>query len=341
MSLVSQITSDVVLSRQGVEDAYKRIVPHVKRTPVLTNASLSALATGHEHAQPTTLYFKCENFQKGGAFKIRGATHALSKLSPDQLQHGVITHSSGNHAQALSIAAREKNCKAYIVMPSNSAKPKVAATKGYGGEVHFSGPSAQEREAVTATIQARTGANLIPPYDHADIILGQGTVVLELLEQTADSGGLDAIIVPVGGGGLLAGSALAAQGSGVRVFGAEPELADDCYRGLQVGKRIVTSNTATVADGLRTPVGTINFPIIQRHVDKVFTVSEQEIINAMRLVWERLKIVIEPSSAVVVAVVLSQKWKDEGVKGKVGLVISGGNVDLSTVGELFTRLPKE
>ncbi|KAK7207575.1 tryptophan synthase beta subunit-like PLP-dependent enzyme [Myxozyma melibiosi] len=325
------------LSYKGVEEAYELIKEKVKKTPVLTSESISKIA---DESGRTRLFFKCENFQKGGAFKIRGATHALERLSPQQLQAGVITHSSGNHAQALSIAAQAKGVPAYIIMPSNSARPKIEATKSYGGKIYFSDPSASAREALTASIQSQTGATLVPPYDHPAIILGQGTAFLELVSQAAEEDGveLDAVIAPVGGGGLLAGTALAAQGGGgsrVRVFAGEPADADDCYRGLASGERVPVSATTTVADGLRTPVGVTNFGVIQKHVDAVFTVSEEEILRAMRLIWERMKIVVEPSAAVPLAVVLSERWKAEGVKGNVGLILSGGNVDLDKAGELL------
>ncbi|KAK9464249.1 tryptophan synthase beta subunit-like PLP-dependent enzyme [Lipomyces arxii] len=325
------------LSREGVEEAYELIRNKVKKTPVLTSESISSMVTDNDSAS-STLFFKCENFQKGGAFKFRGATHAIEKLTPDELKNGVITHSSGNHAQALAIAAKAKGVKAYIVMPSNSAQPKIEGTKGYGGEVYFSGPSAAERESMTAMIQQQTGAKLIPPYDNPDIILGQGTTLLELLSQVEENFGkkLDAVVVPVGGGGLLAGCALAAQGTGVRVFAAEPAAADDCYRGIAAGKRVPTVATTTVADGLRTPVGVINFPIIQQYVEAVFTVTEAEIVAAMRLIWERMKIIVEPSSAVPLAVVMSDRWRSIGVKGNIGLIVSGGNIDMNLIGPLLS-----
>ncbi|KAK9237818.1 tryptophan synthase beta subunit-like PLP-dependent enzyme [Lipomyces kononenkoae] len=324
------------LTRQGVESAYALIKSKIKKTPVLTSESISAIATGNDNP-PTRLFFKCENFQKGGSFKIRGATHALENLRPEELENGVITHSSGNHAQALAIAARAKGVKAYIVMPSNSARPKVEATRSYGGNVTFSGPTAPEREYVAETIRTKTNAHFIPPYDHPHIILGQGTVLRELISQADVEYGckLDAVIVPVGGGGLLAGCALAAHGTGVRVFAAEPALADDCFRGIEIGIREPNVTSSTVADGLRTPVGVINFPIIQKYVEKVFTVSDEEILAAMRLVWERIKIVIEPSGAVALAVALSERWKIEGVKGNIGIIFSGGNVDLDKISDLI------
>ncbi|KAK9456483.1 tryptophan synthase beta subunit-like PLP-dependent enzyme [Dipodascopsis uninucleata] len=324
------------LSRKGVEEAYDIIRPFVKRTPVLTNESISKIATFDEN-RPIRLFFKCENFQKGGAFKIRGATNAIEKLSAEELSKGVITHSSGNHAQALAIAAQRKRAKAYIVMPSNSALPKIAGTKAYGGDVYFSGPSAAERESVVSKIQVRSGAKLIPPYDHPDVILGQGTTMLELLEQTQNDYSviLDAVVIPVGGGGLLAGCALAAQGTGVKVYASEPALADDCFRGFESKERVTKVSTTTIADGLRTPVGITNFPIILNNVEKVFTVSETEIQSAMRLIWERMKIIVEPSSAVPLAAILSDAWRREGIVGNIGLVISGGNVDLDSVSKLL------
>ncbi|KAK9449927.1 tryptophan synthase beta subunit-like PLP-dependent enzyme [Limtongia smithiae] len=327
------------LTRQGVVQAHALIMNKIKRTPVLTCESISLIAS--TESRPTTLFFKCENFQKGGAFKLRGATHALEKLSPEQLRRGVVTHSSGNHAQALAITATAKGTKSYIVMPASSAKPKIEGTRGYGGEVYLSGPSSADRDAMTAQIKRDTGAIFVPPYDHPDIILGQGTVMLELLEQTSNelNAKLDAVVVPVGGGGLLAGCALAAQGTGVRVFAAEPAMADDCFRGIASGERVaIVPTTATIADGLRSPVGAINFPLIQQNVEKIFTATEAEILSAMRLIWERMKIVVEPSSAVPLAVVLSTAWRQYGVTGNVGIVVTGGNVDMDKAGQLLAGI---
>ncbi|KZT23725.1 tryptophan synthase beta subunit-like PLP-dependent enzyme [Neolentinus lepideus HHB14362 ss-1] len=297
----------------------------IHQTPVLTSESLSTLAP-----IGTTLLFKAENLQKGGAFKIRGATYALSKLSRSELDKGVVTHSSGNHAQALAIAAKAKGAKAYIVMPETSAVIKKNATEGYGAQVILSPPLAEDRERVCQEVRQRTGAYFIPPYDHYDIITGQGTVVLEMIRQAKElDKPLDALVVQVGGGGLLAGSSIVAKAHGIPIYAAEPELADDCFRGFESGKRIERVVTSTIADGLRTPVGTRNFEIILEKVEGVITVSERQIVTAQKLVWERMKMVIEPSAAVGVAVVLfSEKWKSLGIKGNIGVVWSGGNVDL-------------
>ncbi|KAK9458875.1 tryptophan synthase beta subunit-like PLP-dependent enzyme [Lipomyces oligophaga] len=336
------------LSRAGVLAAQELIKGKIKETPVLTSTLISGIAS-QTAGQEIRLFFKCENFQKGGAFKIRGATHAIKRLTPEELRNGVVTHSSGNHGQAVAIAAQTMGTKAYIILPSNSAKPKIEGARSYGGEVHFSEPSISAREQLTEQIRQQTGASFNHPSDDANIILGQGTVFLEFENQVKESGALlpnlsgtlDAVITPVGGGGLLAGCALAAQGTGVRIFGAEPALADDCARGIAAGERIaVVPTSSTVADGLRSQVGAINFPIIQQNVEKVFTVSESEILAAMRLMWERLKIVVEPSSAVPLAVILSEDWRSYGVSGNIGIVLSGGNVDMDNVGVLLTSVPK-
>ncbi|KAH8096610.1 tryptophan synthase beta subunit-like PLP-dependent enzyme [Cristinia sonorae] len=233
----------------------------------------------------------------------------------------------GNHAGALALAAKERGIKCFVVMPSNSAQPKIDAVRSYGAEITFCEPNAPARAATLATVQKRTGATFIPPYDAVNTILGQGTALLELLDQTPEP--LAAVAAPVGGGGLLAGTALAAEGTGVRVFGAEPSGADDCAQGLREGQRRDTVDANTIADGLRTPVGHINFPIIQDKVEQVIVVSDEEIIRAMRLLWERLKLVVEPSSATAFAAVMSPAFQRLGVKGPVGIIISGGNVDLS------------
>ena len=331
------------LTRENVAAAHDRIKRNVHDTPVLTSQTLSTIAstpqasaalvpTSYAGAAPShprmRLFFKCENQQRIGAFKARGAFHALSRLYPSQLENGVITHSSGNHAQALALAAREKGITAHIVMPTISTPSKIAATQAQGAHVYFSGSTAPEREALVAEVQAKTGAVLVPPYDHADIMLGQGTAALEFEGQVkrmtapdasvdgddrrayggGGSEGLDAIITPCGGGGLLSGTAVAMQGTGVQVFGAEPSFqgADDCKRGLEQGKRIEKVSTLTIADGVRTPVGHIPWSIIsdKTKVRGVYSVSEEQIKSAMRLVFERMKIVVEPSAAVPVAVAL-------------------------------------
>lgn len=336
-------TTSPPLSRESVFAAHDAIRPLIHHTPLLTSTTLSSLAPPN-----TTLLFKCENLQKIGAFKIRGASHALSRLSDAELARGVVTHSSGNHAQALALAARTASeqrgfaIPAYVVMPSISTPSKVAATRGYGAEVVFSGSTAPEREAVVAELQARTGAVLVPPYDHADIILGQGTLALEMLDDAAKLGKpLDAIIAPCGGGGMLSGVALACQGTGVRVYGAEPrEGADDLWTGLRQGKRVEAVTTLTVADGLRTPVGVTNWGVLSNPdlLKGVFTVTEEQIKSAMRLVVERMKILIEPSSAVPVAVALyNDEWRKEceGKQWNVGIVLSGGNTTIEKMIEVF------
>jgi len=301
--------------------AAERIKPYAHRTPVLTSESLNRLTE-------TQVMMKCENLQKVGAFKFRGATNAVYALSEAEAARGVATHSSGNHAQALALAARLRNIPAYIVMPDNAPAVKKSAVKDYGGRITFCEPNQQAREATLARIIAETGAIMIHPYDNALVIVGQGTAALELLEDHLD---LDAIIAPVGGGGLLSGTALAATGisPGVRVIGAEPEMADDAYRSLQAGKIIPSLNPQTIADGLLTSLGELTFPIIRDHVEQIVTVSEQAIIKAMRLIWERTKLIIEPSAAVAVGLLLEKKIDLSGLKA--GIILSGGNVDLDNL----------
>ncbi|KIP06173.1 hypothetical protein PHLGIDRAFT_107335 [Phlebiopsis gigantea 11061_1 CR5-6] len=310
------------LTRSGVEAAYETIKSLVHRTPAIASSSLSASLPGQN-----TLYFKAENLQKGGAFKFRGASHSLERLTQDQLQRGVCTHSSGNHAGALALAAKERGAACYVVMPSNSSQPKIAAVRAYGAAITFCEPTAAARAATLAAVQARTGATFVPPYDAVDTILGQGTALLELLEQVPEP--LAAVVVPVGGGGLLAGTALAADGTGVRVFGAEPAGAADCAQGLRQGARVEDVQADTICDGLRTPVGALNFPVIRQRVEDVIVVSDEEVVEAMRLMWERLKLVVEPSSATAFAAVRSSAFQALNIKGPVGIIISGGNVDLS------------
>ncbi|GJE87351.1 threonine/serine dehydratase [Phanerochaete sordida] len=313
------------LSRSSVLAAYETIKPFVHRTPLITSSSLSASLPGGN-----ALYFKAENLQKGGAFKFRGASYSLERLSPEQLAKGVCTHSSGNHAGALALAAKERGARCFVVMPSNSAPPKIAAVRAYGAHITFCAPSAAARAAALEDVRARTGAAFVPPYDAAHTILGQGTALLELLAQAPEHGERPAaVVVPVGGGGLLAGTALAADGTGVRVFGAEPAGAADCARGLREGRRVEEFVPETICDGLRTPVGKLNFPIIQEKVEDVIVVSDEEVVEAMKLMWERLKLVVEPSSATAFAAVRSEKFQALGIKGPIAIIITGGNVDLS------------
>ncbi|KAI0677696.1 tryptophan synthase beta subunit-like PLP-dependent enzyme [Trametes maxima] len=321
-TVIHKAVPSLPLTRALVLAAHEAISPLIHRTPVFTSSSLSAALPGKN-----TLYFKAENLQKGGAFKFRGASHSLSRLTSGELAKGVCTHSSGNHAGALALAAKERGVKCYVVMPNNSAQPKIDAVRAYGASITFCEPNAPARAATLAAVQNETGATFVPPYDAVNTILGQGTALLELLEQAPEP--LAAVVAPVGGGGLLAGTALAAEGTGVRVFGAEPAGADDCAQGLKEGKRREDVDAKTIADGLRTPVGVLNFPIIQDKVEKVITVTDEEIIEAMRFMWERLKIVVEPSGAAAYAAVRSPQFQDLGIEGPVGIIISGGNLDLS------------
>jgi threonine dehydratase len=309
------------MTKEDLQACHKRILPYVHNTPVLSS-SLINKSVGAE------LYFKCENFQKAGAYKIRGATNAIMQLSKSQQLNGVVTHSSGNFAQALSLAARSLNIKAYIVMPSNSPKVKKNAVLEYGGEVVECEPTIEARQSTADQIAENKGATFIHPSNNLDVILGQGTSGLELIKEYPD---LNYIICPIGGGGLIAGTALATNyfSSACEIIGSEPEEADDAYRSLISGK-IETNVTAnTIADGLRTQLGSHNFPIIKEHVKQIITVSESEIIEAMQLLWERMKIIIEPSSAVAFAAI--RKEKDSFKNQKVGIIISGGNVDVTNL----------
>ena len=271
------------------------------------------------------LFFKCENFQKMGAFKMRGATNAILKLEQTQKNKGVVTHSSGNFAQALSLAAKNIGVKAYIVMPDNAPDVKVQAVKGYDGMITKCTSTIEAREAASRKIINDTGATFIHPSNDVEVILGNSTACLELLQDHHD---LDYVIAPVGGGGLIAGTALSAYffGNGCKVLGAEPKVVDDAYRSLKSGSIEFNDKTETIADGLRTHLGDINFPIIQKYVEGIITVEEDEIITAMKLLYERLKVVIEPSSAVAYAAIL--KEQELYYKKKIGIILSGGNVDL-------------
>ncbi|KAM7194776.1 Tryptophan synthase beta subunit-like PLP-dependent enzyme [Naviculisporaceae sp. PSN 640] len=396
-------TTPPLLTRDSVIAAHKLIEPYIHKTPVLTNTTISRLAStprtaaelegtewagnSHTPARPVMrLWFKCENLQRVGAFKARGAFHAIEKLkqTPGWLEgggkeKGVVTHSSGNHAQALSLAAQVNAIPAYIVMPSIATPPKVAATRGYGARVTFSGSTSTEREAVTAEVIASTGAVLIPPYDHPDIICGQGTAGLELQDQvssalssspnppysyssltssTSTQGNnsrprrLNAIITPCGGGGLLSGTALSASGLDppIRVFGSEPSFqgADDCTRAYNShptdAKRIETVKSLTIGDGLRTPVGKLPWSIIyeRKLVSGMYSVTEAQIKSALRLVYERMKLVVEPSAVVPLAVCLYNEdfralvEKEAGEEGwDIGVIFTGGNIDLAKLGELL------
>ena len=308
-----------IINKTDIGKAASIIEPYVNNTPVLTSSTFN-------RRFDSELYFKCENFQKAGAFKSRGAVHAVFRLSEEEGQKGVCTHSSGNHAQALARAARIVGIPAYIVMPDNSPIVKIKAVEGYGGKITFCKPNLQAREDTLRKVKEQTGATEIHPYDNYDIITGQATAALELLEEVPD---LDLILCPVGGGGLLAGTALAAHYFGaekLKVIACEPAGADDAYRSFRKGEIIPSVNPQTLADGLLTSLGERNFPIIRKYVADIVTVSEQAIIEAMKLIFERMKIVIEPSSAVPLATVLENKADIAGKK--TGIIISGGNVDL-------------
>ncbi|MEH6536303.1 MAG: threonine/serine dehydratase [Psychroserpens sp.] len=309
------------MTKDNLSTCHNRIKPFIHNTPVLSSRLVNNLVGAD-------VYFKCENFQKAGAYKMRGATNAIMQLTDDQKSKGVVTHSSGNFAQALSLAAKSQNVKATIVMPSNSPSVKKNAVAEYGGHIIECEPTIKARQAAADHIVNETGATFIHPSNDPEVILGQGTACMELLKEHPD---LDAIFCPVGGGGLIAGSALAAFyfGNYCEVLGGEPLEADDAYRSLISGKIETNTTTNTIADGLRTQLGHHNFPIIQKHVKQIIRVSENEIIEAMRFIWERMKIIIEPSSAVTFAAVLKEKeqFKDK----KIGVIISGGNVDVNNL----------
>ncbi|PHH66947.1 hypothetical protein CDD81_5299 [Ophiocordyceps australis] len=389
---MADASSASALTRASVEAAQRMIANDVHRTPVVTSRSLSAAASQMRSgaAPRIRLWLKCENMQRGGAFKARGAFCAVRRLLGERgwvegggRERGVATHSSGNHAQALALAARSFGIPAHIVMPQNSLPAKIAATRSYGASITFSGPTSSERHHTAAQVVARTGARLVPPYDDVDIILGQGTLGLELQAQVRElsrekspyaldrhdepSSGtaqgdaprvhqpttLDAVVAPCGGGGLLSGLALALSSSPTRLFGAEPSLdgTDDARRGLHSGRRISSvPATATIADGLRTPLGIYPWSVIAgppRLVHDIYAVSEDEILAAMRLLYERCKLVVEPSAAVGLAVVLfdpefrALAEKEGGQDGwDVGVVISGGNVSLDSLGDMLAQAPR-
>lgn len=311
----------MTLSLTDIRTAHARIQDKINRTPVMTSESLDAMAGAR-------LYFKCENLQKVGAFKARGATNAVFSLAEDEALRGVATHSSGNHAAALARAAKLRGIPAYIVMPSNAPKVKQASVSRYGGKIIFCEPTLEAREAAAARIVEETGATLIHPYNDLRVMAGQGTSALELLEEVPD---LDLILCPVGGGGNLSGMAVAAKGikPGIRVVGVEPKGADDASRSFRSGHIEPMTNPKTIADGLRTSLGDKTFPEIRRHVDDIVTVSEDSIVKGMRTLWEVMKLVVEPSGAVSYAALVEGQLDARGKK--VGLLLSGGNVDLDTL----------
>jgi len=309
-----------VVSLDDIRAAAKRIAGVAHRTPIVTCETLDQMSG-------KSLYFKCEQMQKVGAFKFRGAYSAVMKLSDADARKGVVTHSSGNHAQALALAAKLRGITAHIVMPSNATPVKRRAVEGYGANVIECVPTLSARETTVAEVQAKTGAILIPPYNHPDVIAGQGTVALEMLEDLPD---LDAIIAPIGGGGLMAGVTLAAKAlkPAIRLFAAEPLGADDAARSKAAGQLMPQTNPQTIADGLLTSMGDLTWPVVRDLVEDVIMVREEDIVAAMRLAWERAKLLIEPSSAVTLAAVLSPAFRSvQGVQ-KVGIILSGGNVNL-------------
>jgi threo-3-hydroxy-L-aspartate ammonia-lyase len=304
---------------EAVREAADRLRGVANRTPVLTSRTLDG-RIGRR------VYLKAESFQRGGAFKFRGAYNAITRLPPEERARGVLAFSSGNHAQAVALVGRLLGIRTTIVMPDDAPRAKLEATRGYGAEVILYRPASESREALAERLRAERGMTLIPPYDHPDVVAGQGTAVLELLEE---AGPLDLLLAPCGGGGLLSGSALAATSvPGCRVVGVEPELADDATRTFRTGTLHRVSNPPTIADGLRTPsLGQVTWPLVRRHVHDMVTVSEREIVEAMRFVWTRMKMVVEPSGAVALAALLH---RPELRGGRIGVVVSGGNVDLAT-----------
>ena len=308
-------------SVDDVRSAAKRIKGVGHRTPVLTNNTLNQMAGRN-------LFFKCENFQKIGAFKFRGGWNAVSILDDDEASKGVCTHSSGNHAQAVAYAAMMRGIPSYIVMPNNAPEVKLNAVKGYKAEITLCEPTLEARRTTLEKIAKKTGATVIHPFNNPDVIAGQGTAALELIEDIED---LDAIIAPIGGGGLMSGTCVATHSllPNAKLYGAEPKGADDAYRSLKEGRMLPQENPDTICDGLLTSLGENTWNILKDHLDAIYTVTDDEVIKAMRLIWERMKIIIEPSCATPVAVVLSDQFKAlEGMEN-IGIILTGGNVDLS------------
>lgn len=313
-----------MITKETLEQAHERIKPYVHRTPVLTSAAINEIAG-------CSIFFKCENLQKIGAFKARGAMNAALQLTPEQRAKGIATHSSGNHAQAIARAAKILGIPAYIVMPRTAPEVKKKGVRGYGGQIFECEPNVPSRESTLADVVAKTGATEIHPYNNYQIIVGQATAAIELLE---DVPALDFLMTPVGGGGLLSGTLLTAKffSPATKVVAGEPAGADDTFRSMQSGK-IEPSQANTIADGLLTSLGDKTFPIIRDHVSKVIPVTDEEIVAAMRLIWERMKIIVEPSAVVPFAAALKEKEMFAGKK--VGIILSGGNVDLAKVATWF------
>lgn len=324
-------------SWQAICDAHARIAPRIHRTPIFTSASLDALAGAR-------LFFKCDNLQKTGSFKIRGACNAILSLSNEQAARGIVTQSSGNHGAAVACAAAWRRVPAYIVMPKNAPKVKIQAIEAYGGKITFCEPKVSSRKETCDRVQAQTGAHLIHPYDDDRIIAGQATAAKELLEDLPD---LDALFAPVSGGGLLSGTCLSAKNirKDTRIIGCEPARADDAYRSLTTGMLHSIDSSDTIADGLRASLSARTFAILRKHLDRILLVTEEEIISTARLVWERMKIIIEPSSAVALAPLLKPGVvkslnlppRSDGQAPKLGVILSGGNVDLDALPWLSSK----
>ncbi|MEM9919025.1 MAG: threonine/serine dehydratase [Bacteroidota bacterium] len=307
------------MTKEELLACHERIKPYIHRTPVLQSSLLNKMA-GAE------VFFKCENFQRMGAFKFRGAVNSIMQLTDEQRAKGVVTHSSGNFAQGLALSARSLGVKAHIVMPESAPSVKIQAVRDYGGHITLCPSTLQDREAATQRIVDEIGAVLLHPSNAVDVILGQGTACMELLEDHPD---LDCVLAPIGGGGLMAGTALAAHffGNNCKAVGGEPFAVDDAYRSLQSGRIETNETTDTIADGLKTVLGDKTFPVLQQYLDRIIRVEEEEIVAAMRVIWERMKVIIETSCAVPFAAVLREQEAFEGKK--IGIILSGGNVDLS------------
>jgi threonine dehydratase len=321
-----------VVTYEDVEAAAEKIRGVAHRTPVATSRTLDERLSAR-------LFLKCENLQRAGAFKFRGAYNATAKLSPVERARGILTYSSGNHAQAIALACRLLGAPATIVMPQNAPAAKRRATEGYGARIVAYDPATAKREEIAEALRRESDPVLVPPYDHADVIAGQGTAARELLE---DAASLDLLLVPCGGGGLLSGSALSARAlaPACRVVGVEPEFADDATRSFKTGTLHTVSNPPTIADGARTPsLGTLTFPLVRQNVDDMVTVSDDDLVRAMRFVWERMKLVVEPTGVLGLAAALGRKVDVAGKR--VGVILSGGNVDLAFAAELFARVPAE
>ena len=318
MAAMTAMISPETVSAESVRQAAARIAPHAYRTPVLRARGVDELANA-------TLAFKCENFQRAGAFKFRGACNSVWALSDATAARGVVTHSSGNHGAALALAAKTRGIPAHVVVPEDAIASKVAAIRAYGATLHFCAPTLEARDEAAERIRAETGATLVHPFTYPDVIAGQGTATLELLE---DAGALDALITPVGGGGLISGSSVAAHSMlpNLPIFAAEPEGAADAYESVRCGERVTDVVPHTICDGLRAAIGPIDFDLIRAHGVTILPVSDAETIAAMRMIWERMKIIVEPSSATVLAAVL--RYKEHFAGKRVGLILTGGNVDL-------------